>query len=79
MSEADRAAMVRGMVDRLADKLKQDGGDLEGWRRLLRAYVVLGDRDKALAAAGDARRALASDPDKLRQIDDMIKSLGLQG
>ncbi|MGN6571469.1 MAG: c-type cytochrome biogenesis protein CcmI [Pseudolabrys sp.] len=79
MSEQDRTAMIRGMVARLADKLKQDGGDLDGWQRLLRAYVVLGDRDKAAAAAGDARRALASDPDKLRQIEDMIKQLGLQG
>jgi cytochrome c-type biogenesis protein CcmH len=71
--------MIRGMVARLADKLKQDGGDLDGWQRLLRAYVVLGDRDKATAAAGDAKRALASDPDKLRQIEDVIKSMGLEG
>jgi cytochrome c-type biogenesis protein CcmH len=79
MSEQDRTAMIRGMVDRLAGKLKQDGNDVEGWQRLLRAYLVLGDHDKAVAAAGDARRALASNPDKLRQIEDMIKSLGLEG
>ena len=79
MSEQDRGAMIRGMVARLADKLKTDGNDIEGWQRLVRAYVVLGERDKAQAAAGDARRALAGDPDKLRQIEDMIKSLGLQG
>ena len=58
--------MIRGMVARLADRLKQDGDDLEGWQRLLRAYMVLGERDKAHAAAADAKRALASDPDKLR-------------
>lgn len=79
MNEQDRNTMIRGMVARLADKLKADGNDVEGWQRLLRAYVVLGERDKAQAAAGDARRALAGDPDKLRQIEDMIKSLGLQG
>jgi len=77
MSEQDRGAMIRGMVKRLADKLKQDGSDLAGWQRLLRAYVVLGEHDKAAAAAADARRALASDPDKLRQLEDAIKSLGL--
>ena len=71
--------MVVGMVARLADRLKQDGNDLEGWQRLLRAYMVLGERHKAQTAAADARRALASDADKLRQIDDMIKSLGLEG
>jgi hypothetical protein len=31
------------------------------------------------AAAADAKRALANDPDKLRRIEDMIKSLGLEG
>jgi len=77
MSDEDRSAMIRGMVARLADKLKQDGSDLAGWQRLLRAYVVLGERDKAVAAAADARRALAADPDKLRQLEDAIKSLGL--
>jgi cytochrome c-type biogenesis protein CcmH len=79
MSEKDRGDMIRGMVARLADKLKEDGGDLAGWQRLLRAYMVLGERDKAQAAAGDARKALANDPDKRRQIDDLIKSIGLEG
>jgi cytochrome c-type biogenesis protein CcmH len=79
MSEKDRGDMIRGMVARLADKLKQDGNDLEGWQRLLRAYMVLGERDKAMATATMAKRALASEPDKLRQIDELIKSMGLEG
>jgi cytochrome c-type biogenesis protein CcmH len=41
--------------------------------------MVLGERDKAHAAAADAKRAFANDPDKLRRIEDMIKSLGLEG
>lgn len=79
MSEKDRGEMIRGMVARLADRLKENGGDIEGWQRLLRAYMVLGERDKAHAAAAEAKRALADDPDKLRRIEDMIKSLGLEG
>ncbi len=71
--------MIVGMVARLADRLKQNGSDVEGWLRLLRAYSVLGDRDKAKAAAGDAKRALAGDPDKIRRIDELVKELGLQG
>jgi cytochrome c-type biogenesis protein CcmH len=71
--------MIRGMVARLADKLKQDGSDVEGWQRLLRAYIVLGERDKAKAAATDARRALTDDSDKLRSLNAVIKSLGLEG
>jgi cytochrome c-type biogenesis protein CcmH len=79
MNENDRGEMISGMVARLADRLKKNGTDIEGWQRLLRAYMVLGERDKAHAAAADAKRALASDPDKLRRIEDMIKSLGLEG
>jgi cytochrome c-type biogenesis protein CcmH len=71
--------MIRGMVARLADKLKQDGSDVAGWERLLRAYMVLGDHDKALAAAADARKALAGDPDKLRRLDEVIKDLKVEG
>src|SRR5262249_59943460 len=79
MSERDRDEMVRGMVARLANRLRENGSDVEGWQRLLRAYVVLGERDKAHEAAADAKRALASDPDKLRKIEEMLKSLGLEG
>jgi cytochrome c-type biogenesis protein CcmH len=77
MSAQDRNSMIHGMVARLADRLKQNGNDIEGWQRLLRAYMVLGERDKAQAAAADARKALAGDQDKLRRLEDMIKSLGL--
>ena len=79
MSEQDRDEMVRGMVARLADRLKEDSSDAAGWQRLIRAYMVLGDRDKAKTAVGDARKALAADPDKLRQIDETIKGMGIEG
>jgi cytochrome c-type biogenesis protein CcmH len=79
MTPEQRGEMIRGMVARLADRLKTDGADVDGWMRLVRAYVVLGERDKATAAAADARRALGSDPDKVRRIDDLAKGLGLSG
>lgn len=79
MSGDQQNQMIRGMVAKLADKLKTDGSDLAGWERLLRAYMVLGDQDKAKAAAADARKALAGDPDKLRQIDAVIKDLKVEG
>jgi cytochrome c-type biogenesis protein CcmH len=78
MAPADRERMVRSMVDRLAARLHEDGGDVDGWLRLMRAHLVLGERDKALAAEADARRALKDAPDKLRKIDDGIKSAGLE-
>jgi cytochrome c-type biogenesis protein CcmH len=79
LSPEQRAEMVRGMVERLAERLRHEGSDVDGWLRLLRAYMVLGDRDKARAAAADARRALAQEPEKLRRVDELIKGLGLEG
>jgi cytochrome c-type biogenesis protein CcmH len=70
--------MIRGMVSRLAERLKQDGSDLDGWMRLVRSYVVLGERDKAKAAAADARQLIGNDADKRRRFDDFVKSLGLE-
>jgi cytochrome c-type biogenesis protein CcmH len=79
MSEQARRDMISGMVARLADRLRDNGADVEGWLRLVRAYTVLGDRDKAKSAAADARRALADHPEDLRRIDDLVKTLGLSG
>ena len=79
ISDDQRHDMVRGMVARLADRLRADGADVEGWVRLVRAYVVLGDRDKAKSAAADAKRALAQRPDDIKRIDDLVKGLGLEG
>jgi cytochrome c-type biogenesis protein CcmH len=79
MNEADRGAMIRGMVDRLASRLKQNGDDVEGWLRLVRAYMVMGDRDKAKSALTDARKAVANDAERLRQLNEGLKDLGLDG
>jgi cytochrome c-type biogenesis protein CcmH len=79
MNETDRNTMIRGMVERLAGRLQQDGGDVDGWLRLVRAYMVLGDRDKAKSALADARRAVAHDAERLRQLNEGLKGLGLDG
>src|SRR6202166_4994419 len=79
MNEADRSAMIRGMVERLASRLKQNGDDVEGWLRLVRAYMVMGDRDKAKGALTEARQAVANDAERLRQLNEGLKNLGLDG
>lgn len=79
MTEGDRNTMIRGMVDRLATRLKDNGNDVEGWLRLVRAYMVLGERDKAQAALGEARQAVGGDATRLQILNDGLKSLGLDG
>ncbi len=79
MNENDRETMIRGMVERLSTRLKQNGGDVEGWLRLVRAYMVMGDREKAKGAQADARQAVANDAERLRQLNEGLKQLGLDG
>lgn len=56
MTAEDRDAMIRGMVQRLAERLKENPDDLAGWTRLERAYRVLGETAKADAAAAEIKR-----------------------
>jgi len=79
MRHIDRSAMIRGMVDRLATRLKQNGDDVDGWLRLVRAYMVMGEADKAKGASTEAREAVARDPDRLKQLNEGLKNLGLDG
>lgn len=61
MSDEERAAFIRSMVDRLAARLAAEPDDFDGWMRLGKAYRVLGDRDGALRAYERAAE-LASAP-----------------
>jgi cytochrome c-type biogenesis protein CcmH len=60
MSPEEQNEMIEGMVSKLAAKLEANPDDADGWRRLARAYQVLGQNDKAKtaldrAAAADAK------------------------
>jgi cytochrome c-type biogenesis protein CcmH len=68
---------IAGMVAGLASRLEAGGGTAEEWARLMRSYAVLGQRDKAMAAAQRAREALARDDAALRTIDTMALELKL--
>lgn len=50
MSGEEQSQMIRGMVARLAEKMKQNPDDIGGWKRLARAYQVLGEKEKAQEA-----------------------------
>lgn len=71
-------AMIDGMVSGLAERLKQDGSDLDGWLKLMRAYTVLGRRDDAMNAMHQAKTHFSGNQEALAKIDEFAKSLGLQ-
>jgi cytochrome c-type biogenesis protein CcmH len=54
MSDSDRQSFIQDMVAKLADRLKQKPDDVDGWRRLGRAYGVLGKNDDSRAAFAQA-------------------------
>lgn len=79
LAPEQRQEMIRGMVDRLAERLKADASDFEGWLRLVRAYAVMGDRDKAREAMLTARNTIGDDADKRKRLDDLARGLGIEG
>ncbi|MBT4888910.1 MAG: c-type cytochrome biogenesis protein CcmI [Rhodospirillales bacterium] len=50
MTSSEQDEMIRSMVQGLADKLAENPNDPEGWMRLIKAYEVLGEVDKAAQA-----------------------------
>ncbi|MBX9592476.1 MAG: c-type cytochrome biogenesis protein CcmI [Hyphomonadaceae bacterium] len=77
LTPQERAQMIAGMVDGLAQRLKRNGRDLAGWLRLLNAYAALDRKDEARAALAEARRNFAGDAGALAELAKLANSLGL--
>ena len=78
MSPAERQAMIERMVQGLATKLDQDGSDLPGWLKLVRAYSVLDRKDDALKALERAKTEFSGNTQALQQLDQLAAELGLK-
>lgn len=68
-------AMIAGMVDGLAAKLKANPKNVEGWIMLMRSYSTLGRGNDASAAY---RSAVAANPGAKANLDDAAKTLGMK-
>ncbi len=77
MSATDRNAMIRGMVEGLDAKLKQDPNNFEGWMRLVRSYAMLNEPDKAIAALKSALVAFPAEEVQGKQLIGVGRELGL--
>ncbi len=77
MSVGDRQQMIRGMVDTLAAKLKDDPNNLEGWLRLVRSYAVLGDKPKAQEALVTGLKQFPADGNEGKQLVALAGQMGL--
>lgn len=77
LGSPEQKAMIEGMVNRLAERLAAQGGGLDEWARLIRAYTVLHQDDKARAALADAKKALRPDAGAVASLDALARELGL--
>jgi cytochrome c-type biogenesis protein CcmH len=77
MPPTERTAMVRGMVEGLAARLEKSPRDVEGWIKLIRSRVVLGEADQAKHALDQALAIFDGSPQEQGQITAAARTLGL--
>lgn len=78
MSPNERDAAIRSMVDGLADRLERSPRDVEGWTRLMRSRVVLGERRVAAAAFHKALDTFKDDAAASARINAAAIEFGLK-
>jgi cytochrome c-type biogenesis protein CcmH len=66
--------MAESMVARLAARLENEPGDVEGWIMLMRSYQTLGREGEARTAL---RSALAANPRDRARIEAAAQTLGI--
>ena len=77
MPAADRSAMIRNMVDRLASRLEQSPHDADGWIRLIQSRMVLGETELAKQAQARGLKEFAEDTQERDRIAAAAQRLGL--
>jgi cytochrome c-type biogenesis protein CcmH len=78
MPPRERDAAIRSMVDGLADRLERSPRDVEGWTRLMRSRVVLGEREVAATAFRKALEVFKDDSAASSKITTAAIELGLE-
>jgi cytochrome c-type biogenesis protein CcmH len=77
MPPADRSLMIREMVDGLANRLEQSPRDADGWIKLIRSRIVLGERKLAKQALARGLNVFADDAGERDRIAAAAQQLGL--
>lgn len=79
MSADDRQAMIGQMVAGLDERLKEQGGSIDEWLRLINAYRVLGDMEKGQNAVRRALEAFEKDEPAQTKIRSAAEALSQSG
>ena len=77
-SDTVRNSMIRGMVDQLATRLEISPNDEDGWLRLMRSRMTLGEKDAAKAALTKALETFAGDAAAKGRLTAAARELGVE-
>jgi cytochrome c-type biogenesis protein CcmH len=77
MPAKERNAMIRGMVEGLSARLEKSPRDVEGWIKLMRSRVVLGEAVQARHALDRALAIFDGSPHEQGQITAAARDIGL--
>ncbi len=77
MAPEDQQQMIRDMVGRLSDRLAGEGGTAPEWARLIRAYGVLGETDRAATIYTEAKGVFANNPEAMAELSAAASAAGI--
>jgi cytochrome c-type biogenesis protein CcmH len=78
MRPTEHDAAVRSMVDGLAHRLESSPRDVDGWARVIRSRIVLGEREVAAAAFRKALEVFKDDAAASAKVAAVANELGLK-
>lgn len=71
--------MARGMVERLSERLANEGGSPPEWARLIQTLGVLGETDRARAIYAEAQQVFGNDADAIALLREAAQAAGIDG
>lgn len=73
-----QAEMIRGMVESLDARLRDNPDDIDGWMRLIRAHMVMGNTDDAQDALNRAIENGAQNTEQVTLLKGFAEQFGLE-
>ncbi len=77
MTEEERNSFIQSMVQRLSDRLANEGGSAQEWAQLITALGNLGETDRAAAIWQEAQGTFAEDAAGLAIVTEAARGVGL--
>ena len=70
----DEKDMIYNMVSNLNERIESEGGTFEEWFKLIRSYLVLGEKELALERFTKAKDIFKNSADLILRLENLVKS-----